>query len=214
MTREKRPQGIPGMKAAFFRSPSHLRKWFDEHHAAARELWVGYFKKGSGKPSVTWPESVDEALCVGWIDGIRKSLDEESYTIRFSPRRPRSIWSAVNIRRVLVLAGEGRMKPAGLKAFDARRENRSGIYSYEQRSAELEEPYGSMLKKSTEAWSFFQAQPPSYRKAAGWWVVSARKEETRRGRLGRLIKHSERGIRIPQFTRAARQTRRRKKGKA
>ncbi|HSP94399.1 MAG TPA: hypothetical protein VLU06_07595, partial [Thermoanaerobaculia bacterium] len=110
---------MPGMKAAFFRSPSHLRRWFDEHHAAARELWVGYFKKRSGKPSVTWPESVDEALCVGWIDGIRMSLDEESYTIRFTPRRRRSIWSAVNIRRALVLAGEGRMKPAGLKALDA-----------------------------------------------------------------------------------------------
>ena len=198
------------MKAAFFRSPSHLRKWFDEHHAAARELWVGYFKKGFGKPSVTWPESVDEALCVGWIDGIRKRLDEESHTIRFTPRRPRSIWSAVNIRRVLVLAGEGRMKPAGLKAFEARRENRFGIYSYEQRGVELEEPYGSMLKRSTEAWSFFQAQPPSYRKAAGWWVVSARKEETRRDRLGRLIKHSERGRRIPQFTRALPRRRRRK----
>ncbi len=135
------------MKATFFRSPSHLRKWFDEHHTAARELWVGYFKKGSGKPSVTWPESVDEALCVGWIDGIRKRLDEESYMIRFTPRGPRSIWSAVNIRRTLALAGEGRMKPAGLRAFDARRENRSGIYSYEQRGEQLEEPYRSMLKK-------------------------------------------------------------------
>ena len=175
---------------------------------------MGYFKKGSGKPSVTWPESVDEALCVGWIDGIRKRLDEESYMIRFTPRGPRSIWSAVNIRRALALAGEGRMKPAGLKAFDARRENRSGIYSYEQRGEQLEEPYRGMLKKSTEAWSFFQAQPPSYRKAAGWWVVSARKEETRRDRLGRLIKHSERGMRIPQFTRAAGQTRPRKKGTA
>jgi uncharacterized protein YdeI (YjbR/CyaY-like superfamily) len=214
VSRRKKLQGMPGMKAAFFRSPSRLRKWFDEHHAAARELWVGYFKKGSGKPSVTWPESVDEALCVGWIDGIRMSLDEESYTIRFTPRRPRSIWSAVNIRRALVLAGEGRMKPAGLKALDARRENRSGIYSYEQRSEQLQEPYGGLLKRNAEAWSFFQAQPPSYRKAAGWWVVCARKEETRRGRLGRLIEHSERGMRIPQFTRAARPTRRRKKGTA
>jgi uncharacterized protein YdeI (YjbR/CyaY-like superfamily) len=214
MTREKKPQGIPGMKAAFFRSPSHLRKWFDEHHAAARELWVGYFRKGSGKPSVTWPQSVDEALCIGWIDGIRKSLDEESYTIRFTPRRPGSIWSAVNIRKARELASEGRMKPAGFKAFEARKENRFGIYSYEQRGVELEGPYGSMLKKNADAWSFFQAQPSSYRKAAGWWVVSARKEETRRGRLRRLMEHSKRGIRIPQFTRAVPGTRRRKKGTA
>jgi uncharacterized protein YdeI (YjbR/CyaY-like superfamily) len=195
------------MKVVFFPSPSYLRKWFEKHHTTERELWVGFFKKGSGKPSVTWPESVDEALSVGWIDGIRKSVDEQSYTIRFTPRRPRSIWSAVNIKRVRALAGEGRMRPAGLTAFRARRENRSGIYSYEQRRDQLEEPYGSMLKKNAAAWAHFQTQPPSYRKAAGWWVVSARKEETRLKRLDKLIKDSARGRRISQFTRPTPKTR-------
>jgi uncharacterized protein YdeI (YjbR/CyaY-like superfamily) len=196
------------MRIAFFPSSSHLRRWFEEHHADERELWVGYFKKSSGKPSVTWPESVDEALCVGWIDGIRKSVDEESYTIRFTPRKPRSIWSAVNVERARALAGQGRMKPAGLNAFQARQENRSGIYSYEQRRDRLEELYGSLLKENADAWAFFQTQPSSYRKAAGWWVVSARKEETRLKRLGRLLGDSSRGRRISQFTRAAPQTRR------
>jgi uncharacterized protein YdeI (YjbR/CyaY-like superfamily) len=189
------------MRVVFFSSPSHLRKWFEKHHPTERELRVGFFKKGSGKASVTWPESVDEALCVGWIDGLRKSVDERSYKIRFTPRRPRSIWSAVNIKRVRALAREGRMRPAGLTAFKARRENRSGIYSYEQRRDQLEEPYRSLLKTNADAWAHFQAQPPSYRKAAGWWVVSARKEETRLKRLGRLIKDSARGRRISQFTR-------------
>jgi uncharacterized protein YdeI (YjbR/CyaY-like superfamily) len=200
------------MRIVFFPSPSHLRKWFEKHHATERELWVGYFKKSSGKPSVTWPESVDEALCVGWIDGLRKSLDDESYKIRFTPRGPRSIWSSVNIRRARALAGQARMKPAGLKAFEARKENRSGIYSYEQRGENLAEPYGSMLKTNAAAWTFFGAQPRSYRKAAGWWVVSAKKEETRLERLGRLTRLSARGRRIPQFTRAAPPARRRAKG--
>src|SRR6266508_1333954 len=195
------------MRITFFPSPARLRQWFEKHHASKRELWVGFFKKSSGKRSVTWPESVDEALCVGWIDGIRKSVDEESYTIRFTPRKPRSIWSAVNIKRARTLAEQGRIRPAGLKAFQARTENRSGIYSYEQRRDQLEEPYASMLKKDADAWAFFQAQPSSYRKAVGWWVVSARKEETRFKRLGRLIEDSSHGRRLSQFTRAAPQTR-------
>src|SRR5262247_2486238 len=167
------------MKPRFFPTPSHLRKWFEGNHARAGELWVGYYKKDSGLASVTWPESVDEALCVGWIDGIRKSIDEKSYEIRFTPRRPGSIWSAINIRRCRVLGKEGRMREAGLKAFEARRENRSGIYAYEQRRDQLEEPYRSLLRKNKAAWTFFQAQPPGYRKTLGWWVISAKKEETR-----------------------------------
>ena len=184
------------MKLAFFRAQSDLRKWFEKHHAAALELWVGYYKKGSGKPSITWPESVDEALCVGWIDGIRKSVDVHSYKIRFTPRKPRSIWSAVNIRRARALDVEGRMHPAGLAAFAARRENRSGIYAYEQRRAELVEPYSGILRKNRAAWVFFQAQPPGFRKQICWWVISARKEETRLKRLKRLIEESERGRRL------------------
>src|SRR6266540_6941417 len=125
------------MKPRFFATPAHLRKWFDKNHGTEKELLVGFHKKSSGRPSVTWPESVDEALCVGWIDGIRRSLGEESYTIRFTPRRARSIWSAVNIARAKALEREGRMKPAGRKAFEAREEYRSGIYSYEQRRDRL-----------------------------------------------------------------------------
>jgi len=186
------------MKVTFFRSPSDLRKWFEKHHATVRELLVGYYKKSSGKPSITWPESVDEALCVGWIDGIRRSVDESRYTIRFTPRKPRSIWSAVNIRRARALDAEQRMQPAGLAAFAARRENRSGIYSYEQRQAELEEPYAGILRENRAAWAFFRAQPPGFRKQVIWWVVSARKEETRLKRLKKLVDESARGKRVLQ----------------
>jgi uncharacterized protein YdeI (YjbR/CyaY-like superfamily) len=189
------------MNVVYFPTPAALRAWFEEHHGAASELWVGYYKKGSGKPSVTWPESVDEALCVGWIDGIRKSVDEDRYTIRFTPRRTGSVWSAVNVKRARALADQGRMLPAGLRAFEARQENKSGIYSYEQRRAGLEEPYEGMLRKNKAAWAFFQAQAPSYRKAAGWWVVSAKKEETRLKRLATLIEASAAGRTISQLTR-------------
>ena len=170
-----------------FRTPADLRKWFRANHAKATELWVGFHKKDSGKPSITWPESVDEALCVGWIDGIRKSLDAHSYTIRFTPRRKGSIWSSVNIARVNVLTAEKRMRPAGIKAFAARLENKSGIYSYEQRRDQLEEPYAGLLKKNRAAWTFFEAQPPGYRKVLGWWIVSAKQEATRLSRLKTLI---------------------------
>src|SRR5262249_36184001 len=146
--------------------------------------------------SVTWPESVDEALCVGWIDGIRKSIDGDRYAIRFTPRRKGSIWSAINMKRVEVLSGEKRMRPAGVKAHAARLENKSGIYSYEQRRAQLEEPYAAVMKKHKAAWEFFMAQPPGYRKMMGWWIVSAKKEDTRLMRLRQLIEKSEKGERI------------------
>lgn len=187
------------MKITYFRTPADLWKWFEKHHTTAQELWVGYYKTSSGKPSITWPESVDEALCFGWIDGIRKSVDELRYTIRFTPRKPSSIWSAVNIKRARALIKEGRMQPAGLQAFKARKENRSGIYSYEQRSATLVEPYATRLKQNTKAWKFFQAQPASYQKAVNWWVVSAKQEATRLRRLEQLIADSAQGRRIAQF---------------
>ena len=189
------------MKIEFFKSPGDFRKWLEKHHATTQELWVGYYKKSSGQPSITWPESVDEALCFGWIDGIRKSVDELSYTIRFTPRRPSSIWSAVNIKRAQALTDEGLMQPAGLQAFQVRKENRSGIYSYEQRSDKLDAPYEKRLKQNKAAWDFFQAQPLSYRKAASWWVVNAKKEETRLKRLEKLVEDSAHGRTIPQFTR-------------
>ena len=184
------------MKATFFRTPADFRKWLEKNHATARELLVGFHKKGSGKPSITWPESVGEALCFGWIDGIRKRVDDESYTIRFSPRRPRSIWSAINIKMAQGLVDQGRMQAAGMKAFEARKEFRSGNYSYEQRRPEFDEPYESKLKANKAAWEFFQAQPPGYRKMVCWYVVSAKKEETRLQRLERLIAESARGRRL------------------
>jgi uncharacterized protein YdeI (YjbR/CyaY-like superfamily) len=185
--------GPQRMKVILFKSSSDFRKWLEANSATARELWVSYHKKATGKPSMTWPESVDEALCFGWIDGLRKSIDETSYKIRFSPRRPRSIWSAVNTKRFQELAETGRVIPAGLKAFEARQENRSGIYSYEHRTERLPEPYETIFKRNKAAWKFFQSRPPGYRKTAGWWVVSAKKEETRLKRLGALIEDSAEG---------------------
>lgn len=179
----------------FFKTPSDFRKWLAANHAQEKELWVGFYKKGSGKPSIDWPESVEEALCFGWIDGLRKSIDSESYKIRFSPRRAGSVWSAVNIKNVQELIKQKRMQPAGLKAFAVRKEYRSGIYSYEQRSADLVEPYLGKMKRNKAAWKFFQSQPPWYRKQANWWVVSAKREETRLKRLEKLIELSAHGQR-------------------
>ena len=157
---------------------------------------VGFHKKASGKPSITWPESVDEALCFGWIDGIRKRVDEVSYVIRFSLRRASSIWSALNIRRVEVLAQKKLMHPAGRAAFRLREENRSGIYSYENRPKTFGAPYAGRLKKNRVAWTFFQAQPPGYRRTLTWWVISAKTEATRLRRLNTLLDASEAGRRL------------------
>lgn len=187
------------VKPKFFKTPSDFRKWLESDHESATELWVGFYKKDSGKPSITWPESVDEALCFGWIDGIRKSIDDRSYMIRFTPRKSRSTWSSVNIKRAGELSEQGLMQPAGLKAFAARQENRSGIYSYEQRSPELPDQYEKVFKKNRDAWQYFHTLPPSYRKNANWWVQSAKREETRLKRLEKLIEHSARGERLPQF---------------
>ena len=184
------------MEPRFFPTPNELRKWFRQHHASEGELWIGFYKKGSGKKSISWPESVDEALCVGWIDGIRKGIDEQSYKIRFTPRRRGSIWSAVNIRRALALTNEERMLPAGLAAFAARTEKKSGIYAYEQLEAELPEPYRGQLLGNEAAAAFFEAQPPGYRKLMSWWVVSAKQEATRQKRLQKLIEESAQGRRL------------------
>jgi len=176
--------------ATFFKSPAAFRAWLAKHHAKERELLVGFHKKHSDKPSMTWPESVDEALCFGWIDGVRKRTDEDRYTIRFTPRKKVSTWSAINIKRATELSALGRMKPAGLAAFAARQENRSGIYAYEQRSDTLPEPFATIMAKNKPAWAFFAAQPPSYRKTLCWWVASAKKEDTRITRLDKLIEAS------------------------
>jgi len=187
------------VKPRFFKSPAELRAWFTEHHERVTEFHVGFHKRGSGKPSITWPESVDEALCVGWIDGVRRSIDDTSYMIRFTPRKKRSIWSAVNIKRVEELSKLGLMRPAGLKAFAVREERRSGIYAYEQRPVDVPEPYASRFKKDRAAWKFYQTMPPWYRKTTGWWIISAKKEETRLKRLAALMEHCRAGRKLPQY---------------
>jgi uncharacterized protein YdeI (YjbR/CyaY-like superfamily) len=181
----------------FFATPEAFRAWLAAHHDDRTELWVGFHRKDSGEPSITWPEAVDEALCVGWIDGVRKRVDEQRYTIRFTPRRPRSIWSAVNVARFGELTRLGRMQPAGLAAFERRAPERTGIYAYEQRgSAELDADSEKLFRANAAAWAFFQAQPPGYRKQMIWRVVSAKREETRRSRLATLIEESARGRRL------------------
>jgi uncharacterized protein YdeI (YjbR/CyaY-like superfamily) len=185
------------MKPIFFAKPAEFRKWLKANHTKADELLVGFYKKSSGKPSLTWEESVDEALCYGWIDGIRKTASADSYTIRFTPRRKGSFWSNKNIANVERLYKEKRMQPAGLKAFEARTGERSGTYSFEQ--AQITPFNSAQLKRfkaNKAAWTFFNAQPPSYRKIGQHWVVSAKREETQLKRLDRLIELSAEGKRL------------------
>ena len=186
------------MKPVFFATPQEFRAWLDEHHATATELWVGFFKKGSDLPSITWPEAVDEALCFGWIDSVRQRIDDERYTNRFTPRKPTSNWSAVNIRRVEELTDQRRMRPAGLKAFRERREDRTAVYSYEQRhQAKLDPTQERRFRAQRKAWAWFQEQPKGYRTTAVYWVASAKKPETRERRLDTLIEDSAKGRRVP-----------------
>ncbi|TAK22883.1 MAG: bacteriocin-protection protein [Chloroflexota bacterium] len=185
--------------AVFFETAAAFWAWLAQNHASTRELWVGYHRKHTGRPSIDWPQSVDQALCFGWIDGIRRRVDDGRFKIRFTPRKRSSNWSAVNIRRVAELETLGLMHPAGRAAFAARQEARSGTYSYEQRPADLPEEYAAGMRSDAQAWAFWQAQPPSYRKTATWWIVSAKREETRVKRLAMLIEHCARGRRFTQF---------------
>jgi uncharacterized protein YdeI (YjbR/CyaY-like superfamily) len=187
----------------FFETPDEFRAWLEEHHESAKELLVGFHRKGSGRPSITWPESVDEALCFGWIDGIRRGIDETSYSIRFTPRKPTSNWSSVNIARVAELEKEGRMRPAGRAAFERRSAARSGIYAYEQRKAARLDPDQQREFESAnpQAWAYFDTQPPGYRQQAIHWVVSAKRPETRARRLAPLIEDSAAGRRLRHLTR-------------
>ena len=181
----------------YFDNPAALRQWFAEHAHHASELIVGFMKKGSGHPSISWPESVDEALCVGWIDGVRHRIDEERYKIRFTPRKAGSHWSAVNIERVAVLQAQGRMTPAGLAAFDKRTEAKSRKAAYEQETMpELSEAELQRLRKTPAAWAYFQGLPPGYLKRVVWWVVSAKQAATRDKRLGILIQACAEGKRL------------------
>lgn len=180
----------------FFKGPDEYRQWLEKNHDTAKELWIGFWKKSTGKPTLTWQECVDESLCFGWIDGVRKSIDADSYKQRLTPRRPTSIWSKVNIRRVEELTAAGRMHPAGLAAFEKR--DRTKAYSFEQDRDQvgLGPEQEAEFRKNRKAWEFFQAQPPYYRRVAGWWIMSAKKDETRQRRLAVLVSDSAAGRRL------------------
>jgi uncharacterized protein YdeI (YjbR/CyaY-like superfamily) len=180
----------------FFENQEDFRKWLEKNHNTEKELFVGYYKISSEKHNMTWSQSVDQALCFGWIDGIRKSIDKESYFIRFTPRKPKSIWSSVNINKFNELSRAGLMKPAGIAAFKLREESNSKIYSYENEELKLPEEFDQLFKANGRAWSYFQSLPPSYRKVSTRWVMSAKQEVTRIKRLDELIRDCEAGRKI------------------
>jgi uncharacterized protein YdeI (YjbR/CyaY-like superfamily) len=185
--------------ALHFESVEALRAWFDAHHASATEMWLLHYKAHTGKRTISWSQSVDEALAVGWIDSVIQPLDADRYAKRFSPRKPGSIWSAINVKKAEVLIADGRMRPAGLKAFEARLAARTGTYTHEQGDIGFEPAEEKAFRAMKKAWAFFDAQPRSYRRAATWWVRSARRDATRKARLAALIAHSADGERLPQF---------------
>lgn len=188
------------MKPKHFKSAAEFRAWLDTHHAQATELWVGFYKKASGRGGLSYEEAVEEALCFGWIDGIKKRVDELSYCHRFTPRKLRSVWSRLNIERIRRLKRAGRMKPAGLKAFAARAANRSGLYSFENAPRELSAEERKVFRADAEAWNFFQQQPPGYRRVSVWWIHGAKRPETRARRLQALIEDARRGRRLGVVT--------------
>jgi len=177
----------------FFAKQSDFRKWLQKNHKKETELLVGFYKVGSGKPSMTWPQSVDQALCFGWIDGVRKSIDKESYQIRFTQRKPKSIWSAINIGKIEELKKQGLMQPVGLASFEKRIEGKSRIYSYEKDEAELTQKFKKQFKANKKAWHYFQSLAPSYRRVSTHWVMNAKQETTRLKRLNQLILESAAG---------------------
>jgi len=194
------PPGAP--KPRFFASPADWRAWLEKYHADTEEVWVGLYKRDSGRASITWPESVDGALCFGWIDGVRKSIDAISYKIRFTPRKSRSIWSAINIKRATELSKLGLMHPAGLASFEKRDGGRSAIYAYEQRkTAKLPPKFAMAFRQQKQAWAFFQSQAPWYQRTSTYWVISAKREETCLKRLAALIDCSARKQKIPSLNR-------------
>lgn len=185
------------MKPNYFATPDDFRAWLDRHHNSAKELLVGFLKRGTGQPSISWPESVDQALCFGWIDGVRRNIDDDRYSIRFTPRRPGSRWSAVNIRRASELVNKGLMKPAGLKALEARSEAKSKTYSYEQRKAtELEASLSRALKANTKAETFMKSLAPSYQRKIVHWVMAAKSADVRLRRLNQAMSTFEKGKKL------------------
>ena len=188
------------VQPTFFATQSDFRKWLEKNHRRATELFVGFHKVDSGKPSMTWSQSVDQAICFGWIDGVRKSIDKESYFIRFTPRKPTSIWSAVNIKKVAELSKRGLMHPAGLASFKLKKEHNSKIYSYEKEAVKLSANFERKFKANKKAWVFFQSLPPSYHKSALHWIMTAKQEATSIKRLEELINDSEAGKKIKRLS--------------
>lgn len=189
------------MDLTFFPTPADFRKWFERYHETEKELWVGFYKKATKIPSITWSESVDEALCFGWIDGLRKRIDEKSYKIRFTPRNPKSHWSAVNIKKIATLKEKGLMKKAGLEAFAKMDPKNSELATYERKPVPLASEFEAQFKANKTAWASFQAMAPGYRKMAVQWIMTAKQETTRQRRLGVLIQSSEEGLKIPSMRR-------------
>jgi uncharacterized protein YdeI (YjbR/CyaY-like superfamily) len=181
---------------AFFATQKHLRGWFEKYHKKEKELWVEFYKASTGKPTISWSQSVDEALCFGWIDGIRKSINEESYCIRFTPRNPKSNWSAINIKKVEELTKLGLMKLEGLRAFGFRKEEKSKIYAYENREVKLDKSFEKLFKTNKKAWQLYHSMTPTYRKLTTRWVMSAMQEATRLKRLDELIRDCSHGKKI------------------
>lgn len=195
----KRISAAAPPKPKFFQTAGAFRQWLAANHESEAELLVGFHKKGTGKPTLTYQEALDEALCAGWIDGVRRSVNAESYSIRFTPRKPQSIWSAVNIKRVKELIEAGRMQPSGLAAFEKRDEKRSMTYSYERATATIDDELIATFKANAKAWKYYDAQPPGYKRVTAHWVTSAKRQETRERRLAILIEHCRKGERIPQL---------------
>jgi uncharacterized protein YdeI (YjbR/CyaY-like superfamily) len=181
----------------FFKSAQAFSSWFQANAATADELLVGFYKVGSGQPSMTWPEAVDEALCYGWIDGVRRRVDDAAYSVRFTPRRRSSIWSAVNIAKYQALQAQGSITPAGAQAFVHRKADKSVIYAYEQaHTAELLAQEQAAFQRDGAAWTYFEATPPGYRKVMLHWVTTAKKPETRVARLAKLVEACSAGMRL------------------
>jgi uncharacterized protein YdeI (YjbR/CyaY-like superfamily) len=190
----------PEKPALFFATAAEFRAWLAAHHATERELWLGLYKKSSGRPSITYTEAVDQALCFGWIDGKAQTIDAISYRQRFTPRRPNSIWSNVNVAKVETLLAQGLMHPAGLRAYEARRPDRTGVYAFEQEPRALDPDEDAQVRANVAAAAFLDAQPASYRQVVTHWIASAKRPDTRQRRLAQLIDACERGERLPQFT--------------
>ena len=188
------------MKPLFFENAKNFRKWLEANGEMKTELIVGYYKVSTGRPSMSWSESVDQALCFGWIDGIRRSVDDESYCIRFTHRKPNSNWSAVNIKKVEELIASGQMTPAGLKLFEQRKESKSEVYSYENRIANFAPEIEARFRQNEKAWEFFMKQAPSYRKTVIYWVMSSKQEATFEKRFTLLVSDCDEGKRLDLFT--------------